>query len=68
MSGLCPQYFGSLENKNRKGRCDQYQDLLRSVKVGIWRKGCKVGMHNECYYTYHLMRYGVLLINITGMK
>ena len=55
----------NLERHSRTGRCDFYQDFghqeARSVRVGYWCKGCKAGMHPECYYSYHAVRYGVHL-------
>ena len=53
----------NMEKRNRTGRCDYYQDFghqARTVRVGT-RKGCNVGMHPECDYNYHQVRYGVYL-------
>ena len=50
----------------RTGRCDYYQDFghkATTVRVGVWCKGCKAGMHRECYYYDHQLWYGVFLDN-----
>ena len=46
----------NLERFTRTGRCDYYQDFghkASTVRVGVWCQGCEVGMHRECYYSYH---------------
>ena len=50
----------------RTGRCDYYQ--ANTVRVGVWCNKCEVGMHRECYYTYHQLRYGVYLDNRYEIK
>ena len=55
----------NLEKHSRTGKCDYYQDYghteAKSVRVVFFCKGCKKGMHPECYYSYHAIRYGVYL-------
>ena len=33
------------------------------MRVGFWCKGCKAGMHPECYFSYHAVHFGVYLDN-----
>ena len=54
----------NLERHTRTGRCDYYQDFgheANAVRVGVWCQGCEAGMHRECYFSYHQLRYGVYL-------
>ena len=56
----------NLERLTRTGRCNYYQDFghkANTVRVGVWCTKCEVGMHRECYYSYHQVRYGVYLDN-----
>ena len=56
----------NLERHTRTGRCDYYQDFghkANTVRVGVWCQGCDAGMHRECYFSYHQLRYGVYLDN-----
>ena len=56
----------NLERITRTGRCNYYQDFehkANTVRVGVWCTKCEVGMHRECYYSYHQVRYGVYLDN-----
>ena len=56
----------NLERITRTGRCNYYQDFdhkASTVRVGVWCTKCEVGMHRECYYSYHQVRYGVYLDN-----
>ena len=46
--------------------CNYYQDFehkANTVRVGVWCTKCEVGMHRECYYSYHQVRHGVYLDN-----
>ena len=56
----------NLERLTRTGRCNYYQDFghkANTVRVGVWCTKCEVGMHRECYYSYHQVRHGVYLDN-----
>ena len=56
----------NLERITRTGRCNYYQDFghkANTVRVGVWCTKCEVGMHRECYYSYHQVRHGVYLDN-----
>ena len=56
-----------LEKKNRNGMCNYYKDYLGrkqgvvNVNAPIKCLTCDLGMHEECYYTYHKVREGVVL-------
>ena len=56
----------NLERHTRTGRCDYYQDFghkENTERVGVWCQKCEAGMHRECYFSYHQLRYGVYLDN-----
>ena len=65
--GCAYNNYLNLEKHSRTGMCNYYKDYLgrnqgvTNVKAPIRRLQCGVGLHEECYYTYHQLREGVVL-------
>ena len=57
----------NLEKKNRTGMCIYYKDYIGrkegvvNVKAPVKCVTCELGMHEECYYTLHEIKEGVVL-------
>ena len=65
--GCALNNFMNLVKRNRKGMCNFYKDYIGRkegvvhVKAPVKWATCKVGLHEECYYTYHEITEGVIL-------
>ena len=65
--GCAYNNYLNLEKHSRTGMCNFYKDYLgrkegvTNVKAPIKCLQCGVGLHEECYYTYHQLREGVVL-------
>ena len=65
--GCAHNNYLNLEKHSRTGMCNYCKDYLgrnqgvTNVKAPIKCLQCGVGLHEECYYTYHQLREGVVL-------
>ena len=65
--GCALNNFLNLEKQNRTGKCNYYKDYVGRkegvvhVKAPVKCATCKVGLHEECYFTYHEIMEGVVL-------
>ena len=67
MLGCAYNNYLNLEKHSRTSMCNYYKDYLGrkegvvNVKAPIKCLQCGVGLHKECYYTYHQLQEGVVL-------
>jgi len=65
--GCALNNFLNLEKQNCTGKCNYYKDYVGRkegvvhVKAPVKCATCKVGLHEECYFTYHEIMEGVVL-------
>ena len=65
--GCALNNYLNLENKNRTGMCHYYPKYIgrkagvKDVKAPVKCLTCEVGLHEECYYTFHAIKEGVVL-------